>query len=57
VSGWGRMEVDLLSAESQIAIELDGGQHLANAEAYRLDRRKDILLQLLQEKGGSDSAR
>jgi len=51
------MEVDLLSAESQIAIELDGGQHLANAEAYRLDRRKDILLQLLQEKGGSDSAR
>ena len=43
--GWGRMEVDLLSAESQIAIELDGGQHLANAEAYRRDRRKDVLLQ------------
>jgi len=43
--GWGRMEVDLLNAESQIAIELDGGQHLANAEAYRRDRRKDVLLQ------------
>lgn len=40
-----RMEVDLLSAESQIAIELDGGQHLAVAEAYRRDRRKDLLLQ------------
>ena len=39
------MEVDLLSAESQIAIELDGVQHLANAEAYRRDRRKDVLLQ------------
>ena len=43
--GWGRMEVDLLSAECQVAIELDGGQHLANAEAYRRDRRKDVLLQ------------
>jgi hypothetical protein len=27
--GWGRMEVDLLCAPSRIAIELDGGQHLA----------------------------
>lgn len=35
----------MLSAESQIAIELDGGQHLAVAEAYRRDRRKDVLLQ------------
>jgi very-short-patch-repair endonuclease len=26
-------------------IELDGGQHLANADAYRRDRRKDALLQ------------
>ena len=43
--GWGRIEVDLLNAESQIAIELDGGQHLANAEAYRRDRREDVLLQ------------
>jgi very-short-patch-repair endonuclease len=43
--GWGRMEVDLLCADAQIAIELDGGQHLDNPEAYRRDRRKDVLLQ------------
>lgn len=43
--GWGQMEVDLLCAEAHIAIELDGGQHLADAEAYRRDRRKDALLQ------------
>jgi len=30
------------------AIELDGAQHLADANAYRRDRRKD---QLLQEHG------
>ncbi len=43
--GWGRMEVDLLCANAHLAIELDGTQHLANAEAYRRDRRKDALLQ------------
>ena len=43
--GWGRMEVDLLDAESRIAIEIDGGQHLTDAETYRRDRRKDALLQ------------
>ncbi|MEX0794666.1 MAG: DEAD/DEAH box helicase family protein [Pirellulaceae bacterium] len=43
--GRGRMEVDLLCAESRLAIELDGAQHLDNAEAYRRDRRKDMLLQ------------
>jgi superfamily II DNA or RNA helicase/very-short-patch-repair endonuclease len=43
--GWGRMEVDLLCEESRIAIELDGGQHLDDVEAYRRDRRKDLLLQ------------
>jgi very-short-patch-repair endonuclease len=43
--GWGRMEVDLLCAESKIAIELDGGQHLGDPDAYRRDRRKDALLQ------------
>jgi uncharacterized protein (DUF433 family) len=42
--GWGRMEVDPLGADAQVAIELDGGQHLDNAEAYRRDRRKDALL-------------
>ena len=39
------MEVDLLGSDVQIAIELDGGQHLDNAEAYWPDRRKDVLLQ------------
>jgi very-short-patch-repair endonuclease len=43
--GWGNMEVDLLCMEARVAIELDGGQHLADAEAYRRDRRKDVLLQ------------
>ena len=46
--GWGRMEVDLLCADARVAIELDGSQHLADADAYRRDRRKD---QLLQENG------
>jgi very-short-patch-repair endonuclease len=43
--GWGRMEVDLLCEEARIAVELDGAQHLADAAAYRRDRRKDVLLQ------------
>lgn len=41
----GAMEVDLLCAEAMLAIELDGAQHLADPEAYRRDRRKDVLLQ------------
>jgi len=41
----GRMEVDFLCAEAGVVIELDGAQHLADAEAYRSDRRKDALLQ------------
>lgn len=43
--GSGKMEVDFLCAEAGIVIELDGAQHLADAEAYRRDRRKDALLQ------------
>ena len=44
--GWGQMEVDLLVCRSaRWPIELDGGQHLADADAYRRDRRKDRLLQ------------
>jgi len=43
--GRGAMEVDLLSAEARVAIELDGPQHLADPAAYRRDRRKDALLQ------------
>jgi superfamily II DNA or RNA helicase/very-short-patch-repair endonuclease len=42
---WGRVEVDLLCAASRLAIELDGGQHLGDVDAYRRDRRKDALLQ------------
>ncbi len=43
--GAGRMEVDLLAADARIAVELDGPQHLGDANAYRRDRRKDLLLQ------------
>ncbi len=43
--GLGRMEVDLFCAETGLVIELDGAQHLADADAYRRDRRKDALLQ------------
>jgi very-short-patch-repair endonuclease len=43
--GWGHMEVDLLAPDARIAVELDGSQHLADPEAYRRDRRKDVLLQ------------
>ncbi len=39
------MEVDLLCADAHVAVELDGAQHLADADAYRRDRRKDMLLQ------------
>jgi very-short-patch-repair endonuclease len=41
----GTLEVDLVCAEARLAIELDGAQHLADADAYRRDRRKDWLLQ------------
>lgn len=40
-----RMEVDFLDPESRLVIELDGAQHLADATAWRRDRRKDALLQ------------
>jgi len=43
--GQGQMEVDLLCAEARVVVELDGAQHLADADAYRRDRRKDALLQ------------
>jgi superfamily II DNA or RNA helicase/very-short-patch-repair endonuclease len=43
--GNGKMEVDFLCPEAGMVIELDGAQHLADAEAYRRDRRKDALLQ------------
>jgi very-short-patch-repair endonuclease len=37
-----------LCDDLRVAVELDGPQHLADAGAYRRDRRKD---QLLQENG------
>lgn len=40
-----QMEVDLLCADARLAIELDGAQHLNDANAFRRDRRKDALLQ------------
>jgi very-short-patch-repair endonuclease len=46
--GFGQLEVDLLcddGAQTRIAVELDGDQHLADPLAYRRDRRKDLLLQ------------
>jgi very-short-patch-repair endonuclease len=43
--GLGSLEVDLLCADSRVAVELDGAQHLADPVAYRRDRRKDQLLQ------------
>jgi superfamily II DNA or RNA helicase/very-short-patch-repair endonuclease len=43
--GWGKMEVDLLDSKARVAIELDGGQHFRDFEAYRRDRRKDAMLQ------------
>ena len=46
--GFGTLEVDLLCVDARVAIEVDGGQHLADPVAYRRDRRKD---QLLQENG------
>lgn len=46
--GLGALEVDLLCEDGRVAVELDGAQHLADAAAYRRDRRKD---QLLQENG------
>ena len=39
------MEVDFLDESLRIVVELDGSQHLSDAEAYRRDRRKDRLLQ------------
>jgi len=41
----GQMEADLFCADAGVVIELDGGQHLADADAYRRDRKKDALLQ------------
>ena len=43
--GQATMEVDFLYTDAKLVIELDGAQHLADANAYRRDREKDALLQ------------
>ena len=43
--GVSQMEVDLLCNDARLVVELDGTHHLADAVAYRRDRRKDRLLQ------------
>jgi very-short-patch-repair endonuclease len=37
--------VPLIYADARLVVELDGAQHLADANAYRRDREKDALLQ------------
>lgn len=44
--GAGAAEVDLLSRRDGIAIEIDGYRHFTDLDAYRRDRKKDLLLQL-----------
>src|SRR5262249_47269217 len=39
------VEVDLLSAERRVAIEVDGYFHFLGPDDYRRDRRKDLALQ------------
>ena len=41
----GNLEADFLCEEAKLVVELDGPQHLADEEAWRRDRRKDVLLQ------------
>jgi len=41
----GAMEADFLCEDAKLVIELDGPQHLADEEAWRRERRKDVLLQ------------
>jgi hypothetical protein len=43
LDGRESLEVGLFCADAHPAIELDGAQPLAGAEAYRRDRRKDAL--------------
>jgi hypothetical protein len=41
----GCMEVNLFCGDALLVIEIDDIQHLATKDAYRSDRRKDLLLQ------------
>ncbi len=44
-AGFPDMEVDLICRKARLVIEIDGRQHLNDADVYRRDRRKDLLLQ------------
>ncbi|MFP2934522.1 endonuclease domain-containing protein, partial [Pyxidicoccus sp. 3LG] len=44
-AGLRPLEVDLLSRELRLAVELDGYFHFRDAEDFRRDRRKDLTLQ------------
>ncbi len=41
----GELEADFLCADCRVVIEIDGAQHLGDADAWRRDRRKDAVLQ------------
>ncbi|MDP2345810.1 MAG: DUF559 domain-containing protein [Deltaproteobacteria bacterium] len=43
--GRGPAEVDLCAIDVRVAVEVDGPHHFADVEAWRRDRRKDVLLQ------------
>jgi very-short-patch-repair endonuclease len=45
VFGSSRAEIDLLDHHLAIAVEVDGFYHFRDRDAYRRDRRKDVLLQ------------
>ncbi len=38
-------EIDLIDRNLRIAVEIDGFHHFTDSDAYRRDRRKDVLLQ------------
>jgi very-short-patch-repair endonuclease len=43
--GSNAAEVDLIARRDRIAVEIDGFYHFNDLDAYRRDRRKDLLLQ------------
>jgi very-short-patch-repair endonuclease len=43
--GPGQAEVDLVCSALRLAVEVDGYHHFQQSDAYRRDRRKDVLLQ------------
>jgi len=45
--GGRRLEIDLHGAAASMAVEVDGYYHFTDLDAYRRDRRKDLLMQSL----------